>query len=354
MKVLFDGYWWLNGPPSGAMVLKEMVRAWSSEYPGDHITLAVPRASKEAVQRSNPQMEVISTRLRIHPLINALELPYIARKLATDAIIAQNFSSISSKSNVFVHDAIFKTNPEWFTLSERIYLSPMLPMTRFASNLFTSTLSEKSRIERYISRSSEVRVTGLGMPNSLKLAPVPPAECHLETGAFILSVGRLNVRKNLTTTILGALESGTVTAARPLVIVGGRSGKAPNLEREITAAINEGSVILLGHVEDKNLRWLYENCSLFCYLSLDEGYGLPPVEAMSLGAKALVSDIPVFREVLGDSAGYVDPLSVEKIASAIRRSLAAKNAGPRSAPTTWKAVVDKIRTAITEKLGATE
>lgn len=353
MKILFDAYWWCNGPPSGAMVLKEMVGAWNSEYPGDHITLAVPRLSRETVDKSNSELDVVSTRLRIHPLINALELPQLARKLAADAIISQNFSSISSKSNVFVHDAIFKTNPEWFTLNERIYLSPILPMTRFATNLFTSTFTEKSRIERYISKSSEVRVTGLGIPKSLTTAPFPPAECHLKPDAFILSVGRLNVRKNLITTILGALESGAVTAAKPLVIVGGRSGKAPNMESEIMAAIDEGSVILLGHIEDRNLRWLYENCSLFCYLSLDEGYGLPPVEAVSLGAKALVSDIPVFREVLGDAAAYVDPLSVGKIATAIRRSLATKHPVPL-VPTTWKEVVSKMRTSITEKLGARE
>ncbi|OZF37324.1 glycosyltransferase family 1 protein [Rhodococcus sp. 14-2483-1-2] len=354
LRIVFDAYWWNNGPPSGAMVLKEMVRAWQTEFPDDHIALAVPKASGKTVTKANPQLQVISTRLRAHPLINAIELPHISKKYAMDAIISQNFSSIASNSNVFVHDAIFKTNPEWFTRKERIYLSAMLPMARYANNLFTSTINEKRRIERFISNSNEVQVTGLGLPSSLKLDSIPPAGYQLTPHAFILSVGRLNVRKNLINTILGALRSGAVTPTNPLVIVGGRSGKVPDLGRQITSAIDDGSVILLGHVDDQNLRWLYENCSLFCYLSLDEGYGLPPVEAVSLGAKALVSDIPVFREVLPDGVAFVDPLSVDQIGTAIRQSLATSSPGPTSVPTTWKEVVRKMRTVIMDGQGVTE
>jgi len=50
-------------------------------------------------------------------------------------------------------------------------------------------------------------------------------------------------------------------------------------------------------------------------MSLYEGFGLPPLEAMACGTPVLVSDIPVFREILSDAALYADPLDVEEIAS---------------------------------------
>ena len=65
-----------------------------------------------------------------------------------------------------------------------------------------------------------------------------------------------------------------------------------------------------------------ENCALFCFLSLGEGYGLPPVEAAYFGARVLVSDIPVFRENLGGAAEYVDPNDVSAISNAITDLLA--------------------------------
>ena len=351
LSVLFDAYWWQKGPPSGAMVLKEMVKAWSAKYPNDQITLAVPKPHRQAIATESPELQVVATRLRVHPLINALELPVISRRQNIDAIITQNFTSLSRNGTVFVHDAIFKTNPEWFTLKERLYLSPMLPMTRFSKKILTSTLTEKARIQKFIPAGREVEITGLGIPSSLSGESIPPVAPDLTPGAFILSVGRLNIRKNLITTIRGALESGSVSTANPLVIVGARSGKEPVLDEAVREAVSLGKIILLGHVHDQNLKWLYANCSLFCYLSLDEGYGLPPVEAVSLGAKALVSDIPVFREVLGEAASYVDPMSVEKIAEAIRLELGMKNHSETLAITSWRTVVDRIRSGITMNLG---
>jgi len=66
------------------------------------------------------------------------------------------------------------------------------------------------------------------------------------------------------------------------------------------------------------LKWLYTHCALFVCLSLDEGFGLPVVEAATLGCRVLASDIPVFRETIGCHATFVDALDVDGISRAIR------------------------------------
>ena len=116
MNVLVDGYWWADGPMSNRMVLQEIVRRWATDYPGDQMILAVPRDAKKSATVPDG-VEVVHTRLRVHPAINFLELPVIARRRGTDAILAFNFAANSTTGVVFLHDVLFQSNPEWFTAS---------------------------------------------------------------------------------------------------------------------------------------------------------------------------------------------------------------------------------------------
>ena len=64
-------------------------------------------------------------------------------------------------------------------------------------------------------------------------------------------------------------------------------------------------------------------------MSLDEGFGIPVLEALHFGAPVVVSDIPVFREILGDRATFVSPLDLGAVAAAIERP---GRQAPRPAP----------------------
>ena len=85
---------------------------------------------------------------------------------------------------------------------------------------------------------------------------------------------------------------------------------------------------------------------------MDEGYGLPPLEALEFGAPVLVSDIPVFRELLADLRGvtFSEPHDVEAIAAKMR-SLAIEERAPDGESEvrdrhSWESVVDNMRAAI--------
>ena len=71
---------------------------------------------------------------------------------------------------------------------------------------------------------------------------------------------------------------------------------------------------LLGYVDDFKIKDLYKSSLSFVFPTLDEGFGLPPKEAIESGTIAVVSDIPVLKEVYADSVLYFDPYSVESIA----------------------------------------
>ena len=82
------------------------------------------------------------------------------------------------------------------------------------------------------------------------------------------------------------------------------------------------NVHLPGYIPDEDLQKMYRNALMSVYPSLYEGFGLPPLEAMTYGCPALVSDIPALREISGDAALYADPYDKKDITMKINRLLA--------------------------------
>lgn len=317
MKILVDGYWWLEGPTSNRMVLQEIVGRWAGDYPGDQMILAVPSAAKASIPAPEG-VQVVRTRLRVHPAINFVELPVIARRRCADAILAFNFAANSTSGVVFLHDVLFQSNPEWFTGAERAYFSAMPLLARRASTVITSSRAECSRIRRFNPRLRRVVSSGLSVASSFDAVEATDPGLRLSDRKYLLCVGRLNVRKNLAVTLRAALRSGVLSEDFPLVVVGEPSGRITHLDDELRAAAEAGALRIVGKVSDAHLKWLYNHCALFVCLSLDEGFGLPPVEAASVGCRVLASDVPVFRETVGPHATFVDAADVDAIADAIR------------------------------------
>ncbi len=132
---------------------------------------------------------------------------------------------------------------------------------------------------------------------------------------YLLYVGSLNRRKNVENLIRAySLLDKSLRERFPLVIAGQGYliGKLKGLSRR-----GELQVKFLGYVDPADLPVLYAGATLFVYLSFYEGFGLPVVEAMASGAPTLVSDIPVFREVVGNSSYYADPYNLKDIRSKI-------------------------------------
>ncbi|QWL32283.1 glycosyltransferase family 4 protein [Rathayibacter toxicus] len=106
---------------------------------------------------------------------------------------------------------------------------------------------------------------------------------------------------------------------------------------------------------DEECRATFARATAVVGTSRDEGFGIPLVEAMSLGTPIVVSDIPIFREVGGDAAVYVDPLSAKGIADGVRvledsavwRKLSAR-ARERAATYSWRTSARALFTLLSE------
>ncbi|MBD2464220.1 glycosyltransferase [Oscillatoria sp. FACHB-1407] len=143
----------------------------------------------------------------------------------------------------------------------------------------------------------------------------------LQPEEYILFVGAIEPKKNLGR-LLEAYA--TIDTDMPLVVVG---KKAWSWEEELGKMQylfdkdSKRQVKMLEYVSTNSLRYLYRGAYCFVFPSLYEGFGLPPVEAMSFGCPVVTSQVSSLPEVCGNGAMYVDPYDVADIKAKIEKLL---------------------------------
>ena len=169
------------------------------------------------------------------------------------------------------------------------------------------------------------RVRGVGEAAAPAFMPRPAAEVdaarakHGVPSDYLLWVGGLQhpePRKRV-----AALAAAPRTL--PLVL----AGPASRWARELA------DVIVTGHVSDDDLAALYTGARALVFASDDEGFGLPPVEALACGTPVAACDVPALREVLGDRAAFVDR---DDLAGLIAAGERAQRPAPAPPPYTWE------------------
>lgn len=170
------------------------------------------------------------------------------------------------------------------------------------------------------------------VPNSLdrSFALPPEGDPHPATpgGPYLLTVGTIETRKNLQR----VLEAFAAAAIPHRLVLAGRPGNGSAELLAQAKALGE-RVIVLHDLNDRQLRHLYRGAVGLVFVSSEEGFGLPILEAMQSGIPVLTSDVSAMPEVAGDAALLVDPtdttairLGIEKLASDLElsRSLVGK------------------------------
>lgn len=345
LRILYDTYWWGTGPVSGRVVVRELLTAWRDVFPLDEFILAVRPRDRAAVRDTFGGLPTVPIYGRPHGVATLSQYAWHARRHQVDLAFTQNFAPPGVWTATFIHDVMFQTNPEWFTAPERAYFWLIPAFAKGAELVLTSSEHEADRIRTRNPRIRAVEAIGLSVARSLTQAV--PSQPRVADGldGFVLTVGRLNVRKNLGVAISAALSSGRLTTRKPLIVVGGEDGKGADLPEHVGEAAAAGLVHFIPYVSDAELAWLYGRAELFLYVALDEGFGLPPIEALQFGTPVVVSDIDVFHENLGSHATYVDPLDVGAISSAVA-SVAAERIDPVPDFPTWDDCARRAREAI--------
>ena len=243
---------------------------------------------------------------------------------ATDNLLPR----LSQVRSVFaLQDLIFRFYPETHKPLNRWFLTLMMPRFLQAADavIAISECTSKDAVRLYGLDEAKIRVIYAAVsPSFHARAPEAISLVRRKYGlpdSFILSVGTIEPRKNLTSLLEAYRALKNEGSDCKLVIVGKKGWLYEGFFMRLRELGLEQEVVFPGFVPDDDLPALYSAADLFAFPSLYEGFGLPVLEAMACGVPVVTSNTSSLPEVAGEAALLVDPKSVEALVAAMRRVL---------------------------------
>ncbi|MFA6097252.1 MAG: glycosyltransferase family 1 protein [Candidatus Paceibacterota bacterium] len=248
-------------------------------------------------------------------------------------------SSLSRKckSVVTFHDLSFEKYPEFYSKSKSYWHFSMDPknQAKRASRIITASQSTKNDlISLYGTDPKKIRVIYSGIEQEMKNGKIKMENVgairkkYRLPEKYILYLGTLEPRKNIVGLIKAYELFRTKNDIRhstfdipKLVIAGSKGWLYKEIFDKIDRSPVKNDIILTGFVEEKDKEYIYRLADLFVYPSFYEGFGFPPLEAMSHGVPAITSNVSSLPEAVGDSAIMVDPYDLDELANAIENVL---------------------------------
>jgi glycosyltransferase involved in cell wall biosynthesis len=224
---------------------------------------------------------------------------------------------------VMLPDVIWIVAPDQdHAATMRLWRLIVPPIARRADRLIAISESGAKEIVQHLGVSRErVDVVPLGPGVRPEVTPTPEAELRehlgLGEGRIVLAVSAKKVHKNLRRLV----EAMAIVAAREPTAMLVLPGEPTEHEHELRSlAADRGilaNVTFPSYVEAADLEGLYAAASCFVLASVNEGFGLPVLEAMRRGVPVACSNVSAMPEVAGDAARYFDPLNTDDIAAAV-------------------------------------
>lgn len=221
---------------------------------------------------------------------------------------------------VTIHDMLPWRYPEAFGRTLRVRRLLVRRIVAGAERVVVASEATRRDVVEFLGVSPRrVEIVPLGVDRRFNRLETDPAQlAHrfgIPPGPFVLWVGTLEPRKNLST-LLRAFALVRRRAPQASLVLVGEWGMADGeVERDLDQLGR--SVIRPGFVSDEELAVLYSATTCFVFPSMYEGFGLPPLEAMACGAPVVASDRSSIPEVVGDAGLLVDPTEPEALADAI-------------------------------------
>lgn len=236
----------------------------------------------------------------------------------------------SPRLHVFqtVYDLIALDQPQFFTKSVVQTIQSVADSLTPESWAFCISEATKADLCRHANVDpARVFVTPLAADPARFYPAADPAEAArvrqrygIPDGRYFLSLCTLEPRKNIDHVIRSfvRLQQEHPDPELLLVLAGGKGWHFDRIFQEMAdAAAFKSQIVVTGFVEDVDLAYLYSGALCFVYMSLYEGFGLPPLEAMQCGVPVIVSDVSSLPEVVGSSGILLPPTDVDGLCQAM-------------------------------------
>ena len=240
---------------------------------------------------------------------------------------------------VTVHDLIFLTHPEFSPPGNKEYYEKWGKLSaESAQGIIANSQNTKEMIINHWQIPEDmITVTPLAagkefkpIKNEKKMAAV--RQKYGLGDEFILYVGGTFPRKNLSTLLnaYGLIQANMRRKNRLVILTGNSGDWGKEKVRELINSTNLSAnmlkdIVIVDFISEDELVTLYNAATLFVYPSIIEGFGLPPLEAMSCGTPVITSNVPAINEVMGDAGVLVNPMDASEISRALENVLRSPN-----------------------------
>ena len=318
-------------------VLFNLVKVWSADYRlpttarfvlyfKDEIPADMPKAQNFEFKL----LGVKSTAKFIH-----WDLARAAKKDKVDVLFCPGYVApicYKGKIALTLHDIIYEAHPEWFhwqSWADKILLKWVSKKSaQKASVIFACSEHTKREIKKYFKVPDEkIVVAELAVDEELKNADSNANETQIKRlgilNKFAFFAGSIFDRRHLPEVIGAFSRLAEEKQDLQFLISGKDNTDKKNIDSLIDSAnedLKRKAILRVDFVGDSDLKLMYGACAFFIYLSDYEGFGLPPLEAMSLGAPVITSDSTSLKEVAGNAVLLVKNNSdEEEIYQAMKR-----------------------------------
>jgi glycosyltransferase involved in cell wall biosynthesis len=257
---------------------------------------------------------------------NFWTLPNYLRKKPVDIYLTQYITPFfvprSVKIVTIIHDISFNFFPQFIKFSDLLFLKTLIPLSlkRADKVIGVSKFTRDEIIKFYKINPEKVDYIYNAIGDDFLKGEISleekkkVSEKYRLPEKFILYLGTLQPRKNIPHLIEAFARIKDRLDGVKLVVCGNL--KAHNCDKRIKEILVtsklEKEVLFPGFIDEKDKVAVFAQAQAFVFPSLYEGFGIPPLEAMSQGVPVLISDIASLREVAAEGALYANPNSVEE------------------------------------------
>ncbi len=275
------------------------------------------------------QITIIDSNYPIYSISEQISLP---RQIPESRLFISPHYNIpllkipADKRAVIIHDINHLVNINKISAIKKIYARYMISAAvKKSDKVITDSFFSRNEIIKHIpTEGKEIKTLYCGINDEvLRNYIKSPHKENIKIKyslpeKYFLYVGSIKRHKNLISVLRAFRLLLEDYSNQKLVVIGVKTDEFVNIREFVN--LKEG-VILPGYITDTELPAIYANALCLVFPSLYEGFGLPPLEAMSCGCPVIASKVTSIPEVCNDAALYFDPLNIKEITSTMKQIL---------------------------------
>lgn len=309
-KIIINGESWCHNLTGIERLAIEVTAAFDALVKPGEMELVVPKNAQHVPQYTNIKVVVLDYEAKSFPKWSQLVFQKYVIKHRGIALDYANTTPFFAPGFAFLHDIYCKLYPQDFTSHRdklvRAYSTLMYrTIAKRAKVIFTvSEYTKQTIVDTYHANPDNIHVVYSGVTG---YKDIPADESvfdrlpALKEKPFYFTLGSLSTRKNLKWiadhAALYPNETFAVSGKALLNVV------PPELEKLKSLP----NIVMTGYLSDGEVKALLATCRAFVFPTYFEGFGLPPLEALSCGAPIIVSNVTSLPEIYGKTAHYIDP-----------------------------------------------